>query len=526
MNKGEKPRNQVEIHLIQSHDDIEVFLDEIKENKNNMSEVSYKKIVQILEIIGYPMTVVCELNYVDKNFRDTYYRCFAGKHFEKQKNCKRLSFFRENIEPEIFYKYDDSSCKKLNEAFVGTMILKPLKIGKVGLTLLNPQRLHIPKCYLRTAQFDFIILGNDLSVQAFPFSSQDTETMTCAETTVWSIVQYFGMKYSEYRTILPGDIIARVGKGAKERILPSRGLDYYVVSELLKEFGFSPRLYAKSSFEGENGYEFRRIFHYYVESGIPLAVGISGMKNNKSIRHSFVCIGHEYERKELPKIDALQKEEYLGVSCIDSSLFYDKYVISDDNQYPYVIQPFDSFTMYEKTEVVVLAVPLYKRVFLEAIDVRKIFQHIMSSELSFCKIIPQIKETVDEKNPLVTRVYLTSSRKYRSFRARSGMNPQSAYFYSSFAFPKFVWVIEISTYSSYLNNKIYGEIILDATASRMELSESLIMIRYLEKIGYRLPDESLEKINERLQCQAKFLDFPYDMYKNNLCDGGSFDDKL
>ncbi len=90
-------------------------------------------------------------------------------------------------------------------------------------------------------------MGHNLTVEAYPYSSQDSETMTCAETTVWSILEYFGTRYSEYRTILPSQLISELERISQERILPSRGLDYCKVSELLKIFGFSPRLYARSA---------------------------------------------------------------------------------------------------------------------------------------------------------------------------------------------------------------------------------------------------------------------------------------
>ena len=56
-----------------------------------------------------------------------------------------------------------------------------------------------------------------------------------------------------------------------------------------------------------------------------------------------------------------------------------------------------------------------------------------------------------------------------------------------FGFPKFIWVAEISTYASYVENKVYGEIVIDATSSRMShIDRSLIMIRYLDHIGYKI----------------------------------------
>lgn len=43
-------------------------------------------------------------------------------------------------------------------------------------------------------------LGLKFYVKAFSSSSQDTETISCAETTVWALMEYYGNKYAEYST--------------------------------------------------------------------------------------------------------------------------------------------------------------------------------------------------------------------------------------------------------------------------------------------------------------------------------------
>lgn len=41
---------------------------------------------------------------------------------------------------------------------------------------------------------------------------QDGETTTCAEVTILNLMDYFGKKYCEYRSILPSDIVSIVEK--------------------------------------------------------------------------------------------------------------------------------------------------------------------------------------------------------------------------------------------------------------------------------------------------------------------------
>lgn len=51
------------------------------------------------------------------------------------------------------------------------------------------------------------VLGVKLFIEGFPHSSQDSETITCAETTIWAAMEYFGTRYSDYKPVLPSTII-------------------------------------------------------------------------------------------------------------------------------------------------------------------------------------------------------------------------------------------------------------------------------------------------------------------------------
>lgn len=245
----------------------------------------------------------------------------------------------------------------LQDFFVGTLVIKPIETGKVGRTLIDPSKLHISEVFVRLTQYNVVVAGRQLTVNAFPFSTQDAETMTCAETTVWSILEYYGTRYPEYKTILPNDIYVELSKVSNERVWPSKGLTYEVVSDLLKTFGFSPRLYALESFAGAKNKdafdtcdEYRRIFHYYVESGIPFAVGIT-TDVPEAIGHSMVCIGHGAKKKDLHDIS---KSEIDGIPYVDSADYYSEYVMIDDNRVPYVVDEYFKMSLYDRAYVDVL----------------------------------------------------------------------------------------------------------------------------------------------------------------------------
>ena len=81
---------------------------------------------------------------------------------------------------------------KLQKRFIGTVVIRPLREGKVGRSLINPYFVLGEKdTYLRFARYSATIYGMRLYVNAFPFSMQDGETTTCAEITILVLMDYF-----------------------------------------------------------------------------------------------------------------------------------------------------------------------------------------------------------------------------------------------------------------------------------------------------------------------------------------------
>lgn len=179
-------------------------------------------------------------------------------------------------------------------------------------------------------------------------------------------------------------------------------------------------------------------------------------------------------------------------------------------------------TCYEGANVTCFAVPLHKRIFLEAQDAYSIVNQILvyennQDEFSFLDVLEKTGETVSEQNPVVMRLLLASSRNYRRYRAANGESQTNAEFYSELRCPKFIWVAEFSTYDAYKQGKAYGEIVIDATAARHEENtNSIIMIRYLSHVGVRCPGGTFEELNNMLSKKMKGMSDNFLIYKNNL----------
>ncbi len=494
------------------------ILDDTKLDEFIVTLKSFQEIIdtdrlkQILDSITYPYTIALEKIYNDKTYRDSYYHHFASKYSFYSKNSKRLAIFSsDTIELEDFFC--EEGHKKLQEYFVGTIVLKPIYPGTIGKTLLSPLGINISNACIRTTKFDSVFLGVELSVNSFPFSSQDSETMTCAETAIWSLMKYYGTRYPVYKVALPSDIHKSTDGNSFERVLPSIGLAYSQSSGALKSFGFYPRFYASEVQNTENSKVLNRILTYYISSGIPTLCGINLVNTNTISGHLVVCVGHE-NTMDFTGVP-IHQDNSQSISFIDFADTIRKFSFMDDNQVPFALQSYDSFEYYtsngfDSTNIKYLIIPLYKRIFLTAENASTYFYNIFKQDgIGLGKVNYQTQE------PFVIKIFLASSRKYKHFRSTRYSHIDVAKTYLDIPFPKFIWVAEIGTKDTIGNNKIIGEVILDATASGNNVNESIIAIHYPGIIAHRNPEENFNDIFRNSQSFSP-VDIEYDSFDLNL----------
>ena len=133
-----------------------------------------------------------------------------------------------------------------------------------------------------------MVYGVKLETVGFPHSSQDRETIKCAETTIWGIMEYFGNRYVEYRPTLPSKIHKALENISIERQLPSAGLTMDEISYTLKSFGFGTRIYSHERYKSINN-----IIDCYIESGIPVLTGLESKTNEQG--HIVITVGKKYD---------------------------------------------------------------------------------------------------------------------------------------------------------------------------------------------------------------------------------------
>ena len=462
-----------------------------------------QELEKLLKKFPRPFTIIQEAYHIDRSFRDTYYTYFSNQHFDIKRHSRRISFVKQIITEKEFLSSDIDTRASISNNFMGTCVINPLSSGVIGRTLIDPHFL-LPKCdrpaFVRLSKFKIHVYGKKFFVKAFPYRMQDEETMRCAEVTLLNLLEYYSNSYNDYRSVVPSEILDAEQRHDHERVLPSKGTSYPILTKVLSEFGFSPRLYNLSVIDKcclsqvTQEDELKRWLHYYIESGIPVALNLVPVGNNGA-GHSIVCIGHGCPSDEL--IKRAKKHKWISWehrdNChpiIDSADFYDHYVVIDDNQPVYQVRPFGSLSLYPDMRVENIAVPLYKRMFLDASDASALVRTILHHEQ--LGIDAWAGDFIRPKEDVIIRLFMASSTSLKGFRTATLADTYAREAYAIVPMPRFVWVCEIYRECDYNNLEAFGEIVIDATSvpGRGHNTRSLILMHYPNVLGVRLPEQS------------------------------------
>lgn len=464
----------------------------IHKNKDIHNSV-FNKINDFLETLREDLTVVIETDYVEKVYRDSYYTLYSTKLRDYYRNCVRLSFFSPEFNEET--ELTTQNYEQIKSAYLGFLVIRPLAECCIGRNVISPIAKKNNNMEICSTRIPSTCLGLKMEAVGFPHSSQDAECMSCAETTIWAILEYFGNKYSEYSPVKASDILTSLRPLTYERQLPSRGLTFEQISNTLKQQGFGSKVYEKGN------PKFKEIFSCYIESGIPLAVCIE----TKDFGHSVVCIGKEKtSRSKINKTmptEILERNFYIWNKCIDTFIF------NDDNYPCYQHANFENPTAYyenkdwENGKITHFIVPLHPKVYLDA-------------ELAIEASNYLVKHKLNAPNDSVIRTFLTSNRTYREYLMNNhDLIAKEKEAYLQIDMPKFVWVTEISSKEEFLSNKFSGLILLDATGSNIDNEgySSLLFYqingeatffnkntRWFEKMSLSLP-EKIQSFNGNLK---------------------------
>ncbi len=440
---------------------------------------------------GKAKTVALERHYIDKDYRDTFSNFHSKRFSTPDSRCLRLHFFSRAVTRD-----EIKHAAKIQADYLGYSIIRPTRPNCLGRTMLTPEGRSTVSGSMRLCDETVSLQGAELAVCGFPFISQDADATVCAQSALWMLVRYYSNRYSLYPERFPYQLAKLTEDYSLGRVYPSSGLYLWQMAEALRRLGFSPVTYSRDKFPND----FDHILYTYIESGIPVLAATE--------RHVVVAFGHKsnyVEPNPLPN----------DISF--SSQFNHALVVNDDNRIPYQVlrekkQGTNDESRFEFKEIESFIAPLAEKIFLPA----ESFQKVVTTILGRGDVGYKALSATLSAAPLVLRLFLTTARSFKKRLAERGMgNPLVEQMYRNLPLPHFFWVCEISHMSEYLQHRIHGEILWDATRNASE-PDGWIALHY--------PEVVVVDVGSALNRRQKLLKIPlqnsqiYPLYRSNLQD--------
>ena len=295
--------------------------------------------------------------------------------------------------------------KDLQDVYRGYCVLRPTPRRVIGYTFLSPKIYKDNNFSVCLCERSSFIKGRRVSTCAFPFSGQDGEMNSCAETCITMMFDYFSRRYNKYARVLPSQISSQLTDSILDRKQPSVGIDVDTVAAIMNAFNLNTRQYCKALPEKENNGscysadEFKRLLHIYIDSGFPLYIVTE--------QHAMLAIGRQNR-----------------LFCYSPQL-----VVMNDTKKPY-------WQLHNEDDVVSFIVPMPENILLDVDTLNP------SKDLEILvRDYPNADIYVNDED-YYNRIYLTTSRSYKSYIVASSLNAENKELVVSTAMPKFIWVCE------------------------------------------------------------------------------------
>lgn len=386
--------------------------------------------------------VLIERNYVDKDYRSTYYHFYAKKGQHYRPDCVRLHFFDSTV------KFEKAALKltcpdgRLTDHYFGYMVLRPTGIGTIGRSVLSPDVRSGAARYIIAASHKVHVLGYKLFVQGFPSMDQHIDISVCAHAACWSVLRHYSEKYNIYREFLTHDITLMAHQFDPGGLIPSKGLEVSHAERVFQEAGTFPVHVTRNK---PDDVSFYRQLGAYVESGFPLFAAMH--KHN----HAVAVVGYEWRS---PVTTPQPGMRYAWDEV-------EKLAVVDDNHLPYLPVPVNAGTPYSATDIDAFIVALPEKVFYPADAVDKLAPTLF--KLGALVGFPNQDETV-------IRYFITTGSALRHFvrERQSEFDPKLLATIMSLPFAQFVWIVEFATEAQWAIGQISARAVIDTTASLRE----------------------------------------------------------
>jgi hypothetical protein len=419
-------------------------------------------------------------------YSDEYKNAYKNLFSKPSKTCTRLHFFKT---PPNAHEDD---------GYIGFCTLRPRKPTKISYAIFRaPYGKDRDSYSLSKGQFKekFGKGFESKVVNGYPFIQQDGVYDCCAHVALLGMNWFFASQGLSKKMNIASIVKLSSKVPTTGRDFPSSGLGIVQIVHVLKEMGMSPLVYTYPPTKGEFQFPPDRIIYHYIESGLPVLVGIPA----GNAGHALVVTGHTVSPDTWwPEAS----KEYYDFSA--SGLFYhcstdwlEDFIICDDNFGPYLTVHKAFFNAKSQKDLLVI-VALPKQIILKGEDAEiYAYKSISNSLYAETEKLPkesssrfwsehfwQHYRNIRENDPLkprniVLRTFLMKGKELAQIYLKGDFPDAMKSLIGRTPLPSYVWVTELSTPGLFAQNRKYlGRIVLDPTGNP-RICPNLLLIRHL-----------------------------------------------
>ena len=439
------------------------------------SPTDYDKLIDILDVEFDPLKIAANLktnisrevgavlvehDYIDKDYRSTFYNYYAKMGRPYRDDCVRIHFFDREVtfcgSPLDLKGPDDW----LEDRYFGYIVLRPTIESTLGRSVLSPRIRIGARGNAIQSVHKVHLLGYTFLVRGFPSMAQPADIAVCAHVSCWAILRHYSEQYSQHRELLVHDITRLAKPFDPGGLTPSLGLTVYEAERIFQAAGCYPLMVVKQWEDHTNGvgedFKFYAQLLSYLESGFPLFVALES-EEMENEAHAIVVAGYSWRDTSL-----VSSAGNSHVWCQVESL-----LAVDDNLLPYSTVSVGSGTTSEPTAPVytvkdftAFIVPLPEKIFYPAHAVESFSLDALYRSYKVVLALP-------DEEVLLRRYFITTVSALRRYARdnRSQMGEELVSLFMHIRTTQFVWVIEYASEQQWADKHIAARAVVDASAS-------------------------------------------------------------
>jgi hypothetical protein len=450
-------------------------------------------------------SVVIEARYYDRDFSAEFSAFYSKVFTPYSKSCRRFHFFNVDLSA-VLAGAPTQIAAKLEEIsehhdYLGFIVVRPIEHAPIGRAVMgapkSPPDSHSD--ILVRSRFDTHVLGATLSVVGAPFTQQDSRIAACAQASIWMACRHFFSRHGG-PWISTADITDAASKPTDHVLssaLPagSAGLTVDNMLRALRAAGREPLIYgaqfdqASQHFAWPAAMQPHTVIDRYIDSGIPVIIGLLPWQPNVTIWHAVTAVGHNVGAKLHPTSPS---------GTHTRADFCQYFLVNDDQRGIGLRMPLRPGLPHEQTpysikDVVYLIIPLPSKVYIPAESAERLAWDFLDR---YCTEWPALRQAYQSKlgasammgddfvqaktgKKIVARTYLTYGWRYRQRMIKNTCSDTIKEVALKAHLPRYVWVTEFGTESSFSHVdgdaiRVLAHAVSDATSSNFEEARCIV----------------------------------------------------